>query len=112
MNISLINILVFSVPPRIMGVATGANSLFRNFGSTRGPAIAGTIMSTYYTLLKLPGVPIPLKIPTEKAYEMLFGGAAGIYLLLALLILATREVTKGGRIHEMENEGEKEVVVE
>ncbi|ALV62525.1 Multidrug resistance protein [Thermococcus sp. 2319x1] len=112
MNISLINILVFSVPPRIMGVATGANSLFRNFGSTWGPAIAGTIMSTYYTLLKLSGVPIPLKIPTEKAYEMLFGGAAGIYLLLALLILATREIMKGGRIHEMENEGEKEVVVE
>ncbi|ASJ07378.1 MFS transporter [Thermococcus pacificus] len=114
MNISLINVLVFSVPPRAMGVATGANSLFRNFGSTWGPAIAGTIMSTYYTVFHPPGAPewVKIKIPTTKAYEVLFGTSAAIFLLLALLILAIREVMKGGRIHEVENEGEKEVVVE
>ncbi|ASJ00539.1 MFS transporter [Thermococcus gorgonarius] len=113
-NISLINVLVFSVPPRAMGVATGANSLFRNFGSTWGPAIAGTIMSTYYILFHPPGAPpwVKIKIPTTKAYEVLFGTSAAIFLLLALLILALREVMKGGRIHEVENEGEKDVAVE
>lgn len=113
MNISLINILVFSVPPRIMGVATGANSLFRNFGSTWGPAIAGTIMSTYYVLFHPPGALefVQIKIPTEEAYSVLFGGAAAVYLFLALLVLATREVMKGGRIHEVENEGERDVEV-
>lgn len=111
MNISLINILVFSVPPRVMGVATGANSLFRNFGSTWGPAVAGTVMSTYYVLAQIPGVPVPIKIPTTRAYEVLFGGAATVYLLLAILVLATREVMKRGKIHEVENEGEKEITV-
>ncbi|WP_461865148.1 MFS transporter [Thermococcus sp.] len=111
MNISLINVLVFSVPPRVMGVATGANSLFRNFGSTWGPAIAGTVMSTYYTLLHIPGVPMAIKIPTSKAYEVLFGASATIYLFLALLSLAIVEVMKEGKIREVENGGEKEVVV-
>ncbi|WP_297437500.1 MFS transporter [Thermococcus sp.] len=111
MNISLINVLVFSVPPRVMGVATGSNSLFRNFGSTWGPAIAGTVMSTYYTLIHIPGVPMAIKIPTSKAYEVLFGTSAGIYLFLALLSLAIVEVMKGGKIHEVENGGEKEITV-
>ncbi len=114
MNISLINVLVFSVPPRVMGVATGANSLFRNFGSTWGPAIAGTVMSTYYIFFHPPGAPlwVHIKIPTSKAYEVLFGTSATIYLFLALLSLAIVEVMKGGRIREVENGGEKEVVVE
>ncbi|GAB6101671.1 MFS transporter [Thermococcus atlanticus] len=110
-NISLINVLVFSVPPRVMGVATGSNSLFRNFGSTWGPAIAGTVMSTYYTLLHIPGVPMAIKIPTSKAYEVLFGASAGIYIFLALLSLAIVEVMKGGKIREVENGGEKEITV-
>jgi len=70
-------------------------------------------MSTYYVLFHPPGAPafVQIKLPTEKAYEVLFGGAAGVYLLLALLVLAAREVMKGGRIHEVENEGEKEITV-
>lgn len=113
MNISLINVLVFSVPPRMMGVATGSNSLFRNFGSTWGPAIAGTVMSTYYVLFHPPGAPafVQIKIPTEKAYEVLFGGASVVYLLLALLAFAIVEVMKGGKIREVEEGGEKEVIV-
>ncbi|WP_148883567.1 MFS transporter [Thermococcus aciditolerans] len=111
MNVSFINVLVFSVPPRVMGVATGANSLFRNFGSTWGPAIAGTVMSTYYILVHIPQVPVPIKIPTEKAYEVLFGTSALVYLFLALLSLAIVEVMKGGKIHEVENEGEREITV-
>jgi hypothetical protein len=92
-------------------VATGANSLFRNFGSTWGPAIAGTVMSTYYILVHIPQVPVPIKIPTEKAYEVLFGTSALVYLFLALLSLAIVEVMKGGKIHEVENGGEKEIAV-
>ncbi|ASJ09470.1 MFS transporter permease [Thermococcus siculi] len=113
MNISLINVLVFSVPPRVMGIATGSNSLFRNFGSTWGPAIAGTVMSTYYILFHPPGAPewVHIKIPTPEAYEVLFGTSAAVFLFLALLSLAIVEVMKGGKIREVEEEGEKEVVV-
>jgi len=114
MNISLINVLVFSVPPRVMGIATGSNSLFRNFGSTWGPAIAGTVMSTYYILFHPPGAPewVHIKIPTPEAYKVLFGTSAAVFLFLALLSLAIVEVMKGGKIREVEDGGEKEVVVE
>jgi MFS family permease len=111
MNISLINVLVFSVPPRVMGVATGANSLFRNFGSMWGPAIAGTVMATYSIPVRIPGVPQPYPVPTSRAYEVLFGTSAGIYLFLAILSLAIVEVMKGGKIRGVENGGEKEVKV-
>jgi len=107
MNISLINVLVFSVPPRAMGVATGANSLFRNFGSTWGPAIAGTVMATYYILVRIPGVPRPYPVPTSKAYEVLFGASALIYLFLAVLTLAIVEVMKGGKIRDIAAAEEK-----
>ena len=112
MNISLINVLVFSVPQRVMGVATGANSLFRNFGSTWGPAIAGTVMSTYYVLFHPPGAPswVKIKIPTTKAYEVLFGTSAVIYLFLAILSLAIVEVMKGGRIRDVK-EGENGALI-
>ncbi|AMQ17676.1 MFS transporter [Thermococcus peptonophilus] len=114
MNISLINVLTFSVPKRMMGIATGSNTLFRNFGSTWGPAIAGTVMSTYYVLFHPPGAPafVQIKIPTEKAYEVLFGGASMVYLLLALLAFAIVEVMKRGKIREVKEGGEEEVIVE
>jgi len=57
MNASLINMLIFSAERRKMGVATGANSLFRNFGATWGPAVAGTVMNMYYTTIRLPVPP-------------------------------------------------------
>ncbi len=98
MNVSLINVLIFSVNKKHMGVATGANSLFRNFGATWGPAIAGTIMTTYYTTIHLPAPPYVMQIPTNKAYGVLFSGSAIVFLLLAVLSLFIVEVMKGGII--------------
>ncbi len=98
MNVSLINILVFSVDPRNMGVATGANSLFRNFGSTWGPAIAGTVMSMYYVLVRVPLPPmLPpkyIKIPDATAYKILFSSAGAVFLFLIILSFFTVEVMK------------------
>ena len=42
---------------------------------------------------------------------MLFGASAAVFMFLALLSLAIVEVMKGGKIKEVEDEGEKEVVV-
>ena len=92
MNVSLINVLIFSVERRKMGVATGANSLFRNFGATWGPAIAGTVMNTYYTTIRLPIPPYSMRIPTNDAYTYLFTGSAVVFLGLAILSLWILEV--------------------
>ena len=95
MNVSLINILIFSVKREVMGTATGANSLFRNFGATWGPAVAGTIMSTYSTTIHLSTPPYALEIPTSRAYEVLFSTSALVFLLLIALSLFIVEVVKG-----------------
>jgi len=95
MNVSLINILIFSVKREVMGIATGANSLFRNFGATWGPAVAGTIMSTYSTIIHLPTPPYTLEIPTSRAYEVLFSSSALVFLILIMLSLFIVEVVKG-----------------
>ncbi len=92
MNVSLINVLIFSVERRKMGIATGANSLFRNFGATWGPAIAGTVMNTYYTIVRLPAPPYSIRIPTKNAYSVLFGGSAMVFLVLAILSLGIMEI--------------------
>ena len=95
MNVSLVNLLIFSVKREVMGIATGANSLFRNFGATWGPAIAGTIMSTYATLIHMATPPYTMVIPENKAYEVLFASSAIVFLFLTILSLALVEVVKG-----------------
>ena len=95
MNVSLINLLIFSVKREVMGTATGANSLFRNFGATWGPAIAGTIMTAYATLVHVTRPPYTMLVPENKAYEVLFASSAFVFLFLAILSLALVEVVKG-----------------
>ncbi|MEZ0319325.1 MAG: MFS transporter, partial [Pyrobaculum sp.] len=41
LNVALINTLTFSVPRARLGVATGLNTVFRNFGSAAAPTVAG-----------------------------------------------------------------------
>jgi MFS family permease len=96
LNVSLINILIFTVDRRVMGVATGLNSLFRNLGASWGPAIAGTIMSMYSKTITFsaPGFQREFNIPLPKAYTILFTISAILFLILAVLTLATREVVK------------------
>ncbi|BES80493.1 MFS transporter [Pyrodictium abyssi] len=80
LNVSLINILVFSVGRRVMGIATGLNSLFRNLGAAWGPAVAGTLMSMYshvFYSYSAPGQPgihtctesrsLPLPVPARNS---------------------------------------------
>lgn len=47
MNASVINLLVLTVEPREMGLATSLNAVFRNVGSSVGAPLAGSLMSTF-----------------------------------------------------------------
>jgi predicted MFS family arabinose efflux permease len=53
LNISLVNIVIFSVERSSLGTAAGLNTVFRNLGSTWGPAVAGTIMDQFKDTLLL-----------------------------------------------------------
>ncbi len=95
LNVSLINLLIFSVEKKIMGITTGLNSLFRNLGASWGPAIAGTIMTMYSTKIIFSSSPlIELKIPTNTAYMITFFAASILFLLLALSSFFIKEVMK------------------
>jgi MFS family permease len=49
LNVSLINLITFSVSRQRLGVATGLNTVFRNLGSATAPTVAGTIFANYST---------------------------------------------------------------
>jgi predicted MFS family arabinose efflux permease len=53
LNISLVNIVIFSVERSSLGTAAGLNTVFRNLGSAWGPAVAGTIMDQFKDTLLL-----------------------------------------------------------
>ncbi len=98
LNVSLINILVFSVEKRFMGITTGLNSLFRNLGASWGPAVAGTLMSLYSITRTFPTLSglISIRIPEPKAYQTLFLLSASLYTILFLTAFIIREVVKVG----------------
>ena len=95
-NVSLINVLIFSVEKRFMGIATGLNSLFRNIGASWGPAVAGTFMTVYHTVVTLAGPrgPVRITVPSEEAFRYLFLFAALLYLVVLVLSLMIVEVVK------------------
>jgi len=96
LNVSLINILVFTVERRFLGITTGLNSLFRNLGASWGPAVAGTLMSMYFTYITIPaaGRLIRIPIPEVTAYKYLFLLSALLYVALIILSFFIREVVK------------------
>ena len=96
LNVSLINVLIFTVDKRFLGVTTGLNSLFRNLGASWGPAVAGTLMSMYSILMSFPtpGGLIKIRIPKVMAYRYLFFSSAGLYVLLLVISPLIREVVR------------------
>lgn len=94
LNVSLINILVFSVGRRVMGIATGLNSLFRSLGAAWGPAVAGTIMNMYSTAIALPGSQVHIRVPRTEAYHYLFLLAAVLYTALLAAAPMIKEVVR------------------
>ncbi len=92
MNSSVINLLVLTVEPREMGLATSLNAVFRNVGSSLGAPLAGSLMSTYTVLYYGQAFPSP----SAFHYAYLIAAAAslfaGVIVLFAKEILGRRAV--------------------
>jgi len=101
MNVSLINILVFSVEPNVMGVSTAMNSVFRSLGGTIGPAVAGSLGSTFTSLVLIAfvsGVPFMVSVPSSFAFQLGFlVSSAATATLAALSLFAEEVITWRGR---------------
>ncbi|MFB6471215.1 MAG: MFS transporter [Vulcanisaeta sp. AZ3] len=103
-NVSVINILVFSVGRRNMGLATGLNTVFRNIGSAWGPAVAGSIMSTYqaYVLISLNPM-LWITLPSRYSYQLMFLLTGALYVIAIFVILfLVQEIFVKGEIRALE----------
>ena len=88
---SIQNLLVLSVRPQEMGLATAMNTVFRNFGSSLGAPIAGSILSTFTVLITL--APLgKLPFPTQVAYSYTYYVAAIAFAVAFVVALFAHEV--------------------
>lgn len=93
LNISLVNLVMFSVDRRNLGTAAGINTVFRNLGSAWGPAVAGTILDQFKDSVKLPSNPqIQIQVPSQFAYQLTYYITASLFTALALAFTRVREI--------------------
>lgn len=88
---SVQNLLVLSVKPQEMGLATAMNTVFRNVGSSLGAPIAGSILSTFTVMIAL-GPLGTLPFPTHTAYTDTYYVAAIAFILAFVAALFAHEV--------------------
>jgi MFS family permease len=85
-NAAMINLLVLTVNPREMGLATSMSATFRNIGSSVGAPLAGSIMATF-TVSSIYG-----PLPSQAAYNASFVIAAALITVFAREVLGRRAV--------------------
>ena len=90
MNASLINLLILSVEPGNMGLATSMNSTFRYLGSSIGAPIAGVILSLYSVQVSTPTGPFALPDSTAFYYAFIIGAVC--FALTALITIFGKEL--------------------
>jgi len=97
LNVSLINLLTFSVPRQRLGAATGLNTVFRNFGSAIAPTVAGTVLTNFntYVYYNTPAGPIYFSVPAKEAYVINIDIATSMFIITLLPILFSKEVLGG-----------------
>jgi MFS family permease len=89
------NLLVLTVDPREMGLATSMNTVFRLLGSALGAPIAGSLMTTFTTTLAVgvvAGRPIFATVPSSTAFNYAFDIGAALFVIGTVFVLLSREV--------------------
>ena len=95
MNASLINLIVLTVDPRNMGIATAMNGTFRNVGSSIGAPVAGSIMSSVTAVFVIGEIgtkPVYATMASSLAFSYIFLIAALSFIVAGLLVFSAREV--------------------
>jgi MFS family permease len=98
--IPIVNMVSVSVPKDSTAVGLGMNTMLRNLGGAIGPVLATTIISTYYTTLKLPKPPYILKFGDATAFNTIFAIAIvlmGVIIALSLIIKNYTFAKKNGK---------------
>jgi MFS family permease len=88
--VSMQNLLVLSVSPNEMGLATSMNTVFRNVGQSLGAPIAGSILSTFVVSFVVGGATFSL--PTTAAFQYTYYIAAASFVVGLVVSFLGREV--------------------
>ncbi|MFB6489695.1 MAG: MFS transporter [Thermoproteus sp. AZ2] len=100
LNTSLISLITFSVPRERLGLATGLNTVLRNLAGSIGPAVAGTLITTY-TSAVLYATPLGytfISLPSAVAYRLSFYIAAAAFIAAFVPLAMAKEVIKRGEV--------------
>lgn len=95
MNASLINLIVLTVDPKNMGIATAMNGTFRNVGSSIGAPVAGSIMSSVTAVFVVGEIgtsPVYARMASSLAFSYIFLIAAVSFIAAGILVFLAREV--------------------
>ncbi|HZY69668.1 MAG TPA: MFS transporter [Thermoplasmata archaeon] len=98
MNSSVINLLVLTVEPQEMGLATSLNAVFRNVGSSVGAPLAGSLMSTFTVVAFGQRFPSPTAFHDAFLIAAVASVLAGGLVVFAHEILGNRAVRAGQRL--------------
>jgi len=104
MNSAVINLLVLTVEPRDMGLATSMNAVFRNVGSSLGAPLAGSLLTTF--TVEVYGHTFPSPTAFHDAYLL----AAAAFVAAAVATLFAREVLGRHAHHEVLARDERDAV--
>ena len=93
LNAAIINLLILTVAPRDMGLATSMNSVFRNVGSSVGAPISGALLATWVTLSAIGPIPSTLAFQWSFGIAVIAFGLAGVIVLFGDEVLGPRATT-------------------
>jgi MFS family permease len=89
-NAGMINLLVLTVHPREMGLATSLSAVFRNVGSSLGAPLSGSLLTMFTTVVLVQG--IPATVPSFVAFQWSFAIAAASFAFAGCFVAFGREV--------------------
>ena len=95
-NSGVINLLVLTVNPRKMGLATSLSAVFRNIGSSIGAPLSGSLLTTFTVVLVTPvgsaTIPSFLAFQWSFALAAVFFGFAGGFVMFGREVLGKNAV--------------------
>jgi MFS family permease len=89
-NSGMINLLVLTVNPRQMGLATSLSAVFRNIGSSIGAPLSGSLLATFTTILVTPVG--SMTVPSFLAFQWSFAIAAIVFGFAGGFVVLGKEV--------------------
>jgi hypothetical protein len=85
-NAGMINLLVLTVDPREMGLATSMSAVFRNVGSSIGAPLSGSLLATFTVSV------VGFGFPSHLAFQWSFALAAVAFAFAGGFMVFGREV--------------------